>query len=110
MQLQAYEWPKLIFELIVIVGRHRSINCNNCSFCDKSTTIGRCVDTLGTKLDIGTSQTHTLVAVEALFQNVCQQFIKMSYPIGPTCNNVHNLDPSKPENQMNTCIYFHNQH
>ena len=34
------------------------------------------IDILGTKLDIGPSQTRTLVAVAAIFQNGHQQLVK----------------------------------
>ena len=55
------------------------------------------IDILGTKLDIGPSQTRPLVAVADIFHNGHQRLVKLgAYSIGPTWNNGHNLDPSKP--------------
>ena len=55
-----------------------------------------------TKLDIGLLQTRTLMAVAAISQNGHLRLVKTSYPIEPTCSNMHNIDPSNLKNKINT--------
>ena len=61
------------------------------------------IDISRTKLDVVPSQNLQHDSRGSHFvQNGCQRLFKTSYPIGPTCNNGHSLDPSNPESQINT--------